>query len=667
MPPLLNTATCYLGSTQVGAIYAGSTPLVSGGIRAAIMAAFPVESSLPNTVVLRKLRADTYTEFAVYSPLDVSGINWARWFFTNRFNLGATGAARMCRATLSKLYASTPQATQAENLTTQVQSIAPTSTKTTAQASSRVGTWQASATLNGVTDTTYSTTIGDYVEYQVTTAGRLQLRTQCNTTNGGVVEITVKDGAGTLIADSRLMQPAASGVMTINLKTAALNGGYHIPIAEGLASDTYTVRITVAATNPAGGRAYDAGFEVYSSISVTSAGQLGTWETRTLVGSVPTAILPGAVRIYAFTGTRVVWQYGNSTNAGRVDLRVYKSDGSEIESGKYQTASRTQDTYFGASQKNSVVVAAGLPAGTYYLRIQTLASKHASSSGYRVYDYGVTAYNEGAAGVVGTDDFDDLGTTDASLASGPVLIGVGNLELAIRARRLDEAPGVATDEFVGGTHGSETMPANVTVKVSGSTIDYAAAAAGAQWIGTSAEISYDTSIKLLVDASVFATANYVLRVDRGGYTTDIGRTYTASVYVTEDYSAMFNVPSRKAGNPGYGGGCNRFLASPDDISGDRTYPLETDNTNNLPQRQLRAIWFNDVAAASCEQLNWPEIDAAFSAPVFASSRPQSFVQERGDGYIKTYNRCFPGGSSGVVMPVGTTARAKARYRIALRP
>ena len=662
--PLFNTAPLYLGESPVYAAYDSAGQLI-GGVRAAVLAAFPPPDSLPNTVVLRKLRTD-YPEFAIYAPLTADGIQWARWWFTNRFNVTPAGAFRMIRCTLSKLYASTPQAPQAENLTTQTQSIAPTSTLLTSGASARSGTWTASATVTGVTDIRYSTAVGDYVEYQVTTAGRLQFRTLQNSSNGGILDITVKDGAGTLITDSRLLQPAAAGVMTVNLKND-WNGCCHLPLAESLTADTYTVRVTVAASNPAGGRAYDGGFEIYATFPVTSAGQVATWQTRTLGVSVPTALLPGAVRVYTFTGTRVSWRYGQSTNAGMLDVRVFDATGTEIAPQYYQTVSRTLDAYYGQSVQSSVVVAAGLPYGAYSLRVQNLPTKNVLGTGYRAYDFGPIAYNEAVPGVIGVDEFDDMGANDAALNSGQILIGTGNLELAIKVRRLDEPAGSATDVFVGGIHGSETTPVSPVFTVDEATVDFAAGAVGAQWVGAQAAVTSSTSLKLPIDSSVFAAASYSFTVSRGGYVTDIGRTYSASVIVSEDYGMMLNVPSRQEGTPGYSGGFENVFAFPDSLGAYHNYPLHTDHSNLLPKTLGTGIYFNSGAQVSAEQTNWPEIDAAFSAPVFQSSRNKSFVQERSDKTIKFYNRCFPGASTGVTVPSGTAAHTKALYRIAIKP
>lgn len=664
--PSTKTGTFHIGSSLVNAIYDASGKLL-GGFRRKILDYFPAPDTLPAQVLLRKLRTD-YPEFAVYTPTTADGIHWARWYFTNRFNTGNVGSTRMTRCSPALLYASTPRDPIAENLTTQVQSIAPTATTPTSGASARVGTWTASATVAGVTDTRYSTTVGDYVEYQgviATQGGRLQLRTQQNTTNGGIVDVTVKDGSGTLITDSRLLQPATAGVMTINLKV--MTGCYHLPIADGLAPGTYTVRVTVAASNPASGRAYDCGFETYAGpVPVTTQGQLGTWENRTLVGTVATNVLPGGVRVYTFTGTRVAWRFGQSTNSGIANLRVYDSAGVEIAAQYYKTASRAFDTYFAANAKSSVAVAAGLPYGNYTIRIETANAKNAASTGYRVYDYGPVAYNENQAGVVGVDEFDDLGTTDATASNGIIFIGVGNLELAIKARRPDEPQGSPTDAFVGGVHGSETNPANLVLKVSGSTIDFAAGAVNAQWVGSSVGVTFDTNLKLLIDASVFAAATYSFFLDAEGYRTDVGRTYTAASIISEDYSMMLNVPSRQEGTYGAAGGFETFFAFPDSVGASRTFPLHTDHSNPLPKRLTDSVWFNAGYVISGEQLNWSEIDASFSAPILQSSREKSQVQERTDRTVKNYNRCFPGSPNGVAVPIGTAGRTKAQYRIAPR-
>jgi hypothetical protein len=620
----------------------------------------------PNPFLLWKKRSDgSFFEFLVYDPMPGSEIEWRRWLFTNRFNVGNAGPPRMIRCSLAKLYASTTTSAHAENLTTGTQAQSATETQGTA-GGSRVGTYVGPATVNSVTDIIYSVTIGDVTTYTVTSARRIVWRTLCNASNGGIAAITVK-AAGVEIDAAYYTIPLVSGERRIDCANGT-TGQKFITLADDLPDGTYTVEIAVSAANGASKRVYDGGVRTFGLTAYNSVGRLGTFENRTVgaTANVPTALESGAVAIYAFTGTRVAWRWGRSTNVCQVDVRVFDSGGTEVNSSYYTSnvTSNEVDPYSGTTAVGSVVIAEGLPAGSYYLKLEGKPEKNASSSGYRMYDFGVIAYDESTPGVLGVDAFDDQGVSESNTSEGveQTLIGTGNLEIAHQVYKSTSAIGTAN--FVGGTHGFETTPADLVMKVDNQTIDYAGAADEATWIGARTwNVTCSTALQFPEDSSEYADVTYDLTIDRQGYTSEVGVEYTvATAKIIEDYAMMLNVPNTDTDSAGVMGGFAFFGDEVDDPDV-QTFDAFDNSITDQPAQMSRFVFYNAGYAVTADQLNQGQINTAFNDAAYNGTRAMSFVQDRDDAAVKAYNRAFSGVNDGVVMPNGFSYSHRQRYSV----
>lgn len=630
------------------------------GLRAIMDALEPI-NRLPQKCLLKRLRND-FTEFAIYTPMTADGINWTRWWFTNRLNVGNAGCAHMARASLALLYPTATQAPLAQNQTTGIEAQAATVTKVTAN-SVRSGTWTAAATVGGVTDVTYSTTIGDLSTYTITGAVRLGLRSYANSTNGGVIAITIRE-AGVEIPTANYRIPLNGGVRTIDLKAISTGLNWN-PVADGLdPAKTYTVEIAVAATNPAGGRAYDGGMVGYAATAYNAVGRHGTWFTQAFTaGATVGTYLSGAKVVYTCTATtRINWKFVTSTNAGKVKFKVYDNTGTEIAVGKYVNTSA--DCYLGANNLVVVPVADGLALGTYFLTVEADVDKNALSTGYRIYDAGVVSYNTTAAGVVGVDEFDNQGINNGLAVEGnSTIIGTGNLELAIKVRKPTDAVNLA--DFVGGVHGRETNPTAFVMQADGAVIDYAGMAVGATVVANTFQWSYGTTLAF-PSGGTFATAGYGGAASPAGYAESVVRTATAAAVLHEDYAFMFNVPNTAVGTEGISGGFAKAA-----IEGDGNYAPTAfnDSVIQLPRQCAGMVVWNRDYAAYGFPVNTAAVNQATKGPALNPSLgssgvdSRSLLQDRSDGKFKLYNRAFTGDqANGIAVAAGYTYTSKSVYR-----
>lgn len=635
---------------QIGALFA----------QAGIAGDYYPASRLSSRIMVKKLRSD-YPEFAVYAPITPDGIFWDRWYFTNRLNTGNSGSSRMVRNSEALLYQSNIIAPLAENQTTGTEGQASTVTKVAADAT-RVGTWTAPATIGGVTDVSYSTLIGDTSTYSITGAARLALRSYANTSNGGVIAVTIKE-SGVEIAAANYRVPLNGAVRTVDLKVIG-TGLNWTPIADALdPSKTYSVEIAVAATNPAGGRAYDGGLRGYALTAYNAVGRHGTWFTQAFsAASTVGDYLSGGKVIYQCTNTsKINWKFVTTPNSGKVKFKVYDNAGAEIAGGKY--VNTTYDCYLAANNLITVPVALGLAVGTYYLVVETDTTKNASSTGYRIYDAGVAAYNETVGGTLGVDAFDDQGLTGLSIEGTCTLIGIGNLELAVNATKSAEAP--SSGNFVGGVHGHESAPSNLALVLDGAAIDFAGAAVGASWIGASLGISFNTSLLHISDSSVFASVVYNFTVSREGFAVDTPRVLSSDVKIVEDYPMMLNVPSAAVGTQGAHGGFQNFAAL-GDVPATRVFNAGDDSSNALSKQVSLGMFWNDTYVVVAQITNIDEINAHYADSAYAGARALSFVQDRSDKFVKWYDRAFSGSDTGVIVPAGDSISPRKIYRVLKR-
>jgi hypothetical protein len=625
-------------------------------LRAIIDAAVPLGQFAETRCVLTKLRAD-YPEFSIHAPLTTDGKLWTRKYFTNRFNTGNTGATHMIRESLSALYATTTIATIAENLTTGTQAQAATATEGTADGT-YTGSFTGPATVNGVSDIIYSTTPGDKVVHTLTVpeGGRIVWRTLANSTNGGIVYVVVKVNGGAEIASGDYEILLTSGERRIDLGTTISTGLTLIPLTGPLAADDYDVEIYVSAANAGSDRGYHGGVNAYAETAFDSAGRTGTWENRTYgsVSNVPTTFLAGSEAVYEFTGTGCAWRFVQTTSAGNAELRVYDDAGVEIDSGHYSIVANTVDTYLGATQLTSVRVCEGLELGTYYLHVKSLNTKNASSSGYRVADYGVIAENENTAGVPGTDAFYDYGVTDATVANGTsTFIGHGNLTHAIKARKSTDAEGVET--FIGAAHGSESAPASLAFSVDGSVVDFAGGAVNATWIGRKIDFSYTTILKFPSDSSNFCDMSFSYTISAAGMSHRTSGTFTADAVVYDHYAMMLVTPNRDTGTTGIDGGFENVEA----IESSHVFSSHNDAITTLSKISEQFVAWNDNYAVYGAQTSRSMSSAA------TLGTPTSIFQDRTDDSWKGYVQFTQTGAR--TIPSGSTFSHAAVYRCAKIP
>ncbi len=658
-----------LATNTVQAAIVGSTnqlaPTRYRHIRGIIDAYSPV-SLLSENCFLKKLRSD-YTEFAFYYPIHRNGMDWARMLFTHRLNTGLQGCVRHCYSTLAKLYASTSLAPLDKNTLTNTEAQPASSAQATTVSTSRTGTWAASATVGGVTDIRYSVTVGDKVSYTVTGASRISLRTYANTSNGGIANVTVKESGVQISASNYLVPDAGSGARLIDLR---LNSSSElIGLAQLLdPSKTYVVEIIVDASNPAAGRVYEGGLLIYATpLSNTAVGRQGSFDNVT-VTSVTTAIAhyAGARVVQAFSGTRVVWQYALSVNSGKADIRVYTAAGVEIPSGNYRLTANEVDLYTPNSPYVAqVVVAEGLPNGNYLLVATTKTTRNAASTGYRMYDAGLIAYNEAVPGVVGVDAFDDLGMPSNlqnanQVPPGIVLMGTGNLEQAIYVRRPEDAHG--SQNLAGGVHGFESAMANLVFEKDGVVLDYAGAAVNASWTLKDLKVSFTTNLMFpQAPTAPFALSSFVLNMGSPGYTATVTRTTVAACVIYQDYSFMLNVPSKQTGalfSQGVEGGYGNWA-----LDGGNNYSFSNYNDSQIAVPEPckgAAVWTTSYATYG-QQLDLRMSRAPYeNTDNFAGTL--TILQDRSDGIAKYYNKAFLIPTTGRILPIGDSYKHVNHYR-----
>ncbi|HYE32113.1 MAG TPA: hypothetical protein VEH27_11840 [Methylomirabilota bacterium] len=634
---------------------------------------------LPETIMLENLRTD-FIEFAVYLPISSTRRHWVRCYYTNRFNFsgsGTYGATRLFSVTTCFLDKSTAIPAQAANLQTgslapdPTQATSPTYTRTTSQATSRTPSSWTAGTGTGFSDIVYSITAGNFVVYTVilaatapATTSSLLWRAAGNSGNGGIANIVIKDNLGAEIAASNYRVPqngSATNRRTIDLK--ALTTGLHlIKLADGLANGTYTVEITVDATNHASGRVYDGGVRVFSATPYNVAGRTATWEA-VASGSVGgnTGIvmtrLAGGTGSFSFTGTKLRWTHWRSIDSAILRFKVYTSAGVEVDAQYYEIplsgADRVVDAYSASNQLVKTVIVSGLPHGTYYVHYEGTTSRNPSNTtGYRVFDGGFTSFDQTQPGTVGVDEFDlQEGRTDIKV------MGEGNDEFAVEASPTQNIN--TQDSFVGGAHGYESNPASMALLVDGAAADWAGRTTTTKWVGKKFEFSFTTQLATKdAPSSFWANLAWAMKWSREGYEFDLTRTTTADVYMGTEYCFMFHAPNKGAHANGFD------LWRP---SGDKEYSLTAHSvadTRNLPVLCPGVIVRNDnyVAYGFCLNIH----DQV--PPVVSTVAAQSFLQGRPDlvstKFYIARRKAFS--AAGDLVRSGNTANSKGVYRIIAR-
>lgn len=454
------------------------------GLRALIDAAEPL-NRIRKDVVIEKRRSD-YVELAVYSALDSAGVDFARWWASNRFTSGnaGTGAIDIGFSTLAKLYSSTVTALFGAQRTV---TSTPTNTYATTDATSRTGTWTGSATVGGVTDINYSSVPGDSTSYDVTVpAGGIIYARGYAASNGAYANVTV-DLSGTEITSAEYLGADDGAGNRLVRYNSGATGIIFCPVAKVVSAGTYTVTLTHA--DISGDRLYDGGVYVTNAIPFDEVGVHGVSLVSTSGGETSDWVFdPGATLVYQIdNATRVSFEYYQSTVNGIADLTLYDTSGSIV-------ASASVDMN-GAAGNLSYTVAADLPKGTYYLH--AMLSDQTTSGQWRMYAHAPIGYDATSPGVIGVDAFDIL-----SMSSNPVtayagthqIAGPGNWTYATQWRSPGSVDG--DEEFVGGVHQFETNLTNaaLAVKVDGASVAWDAAAVGDTFAGSSIELDFTTRL-----------------------------------------------------------------------------------------------------------------------------------------------------------------------------
>lgn len=635
-------------------------------IAALSSAAFSL-NALSDSVMIKKLRTD-YPEFCVYTPLSPDGFEWHRWLFTNRFNVGNAGSPRMINCSLAKLYSSTGVAHVASNKSSGTTASSTTNTYASST-STNTGTWTAPATVSGVTDVSYSTNVGDHRVYTTTGDQRIVMRGLNAAGNGGIAQIKIFTDVGltTEISESNYQIPldTVTGRRIVSFASSS-EGLIHVPLANGLTSgSTYYVQILVDASNGAGKRVYQAGLLAYNEIAYNNTGIHGVVDDAELPGSSgqinSRSYQSGTTAVYQVTNaTKIKWRYVETTSGSIVQFKVYDNGGVEISS--YDASSI--DTYGSSSVSKTVSIASDLTQGTYFVHVINGKTRNVSNTiGYRYYDYGLIYYNENEVGVVGTDEFDDLDMpnidSDPNNGTDYMLIGAGNLELAIGVRKTTEAAG--DEEFVGGIHGFETTPTPVFT-VDGAVINYAAAAQFATFVGNEVIIDFTTTLKFYIDSTDFCTVDYTYVLTKAGYCVKTTKTTLADSYIHNDYAIMFNCPNTDASTQGelVGGGFKHICA-------DKNYVIDSfDNSGTfIDGLQKGAAFVNNKYMAVVYYVEEPELPDLLKAYPYVQGYPWSLIQDRTDRTVKFYTRAFSGNdTTGILVPSGTTWSGAKVYRCA---
>lgn len=646
---------------------------ITANARARLDADVP-SSGLPQTIKLEKLRTD-YSEFSVFTPMTYDGRLWNRWYHTNRIgNSNATGAPRNYTTSEVGLYDSSIVSKVADNWSSGTMGTSSTGTQATSSGT-RTGTWTGSATVDGVTDIRYSTVAGDKVVYTVTGTERIAWRAYKNGGNGGWVEILIEESS-VEIASANYDVPVDSGTSrrTVKLDNTSLsNGQVEIPLASGLdSSDTYTVTITVDASNPSGGRSYDGGITEYADIAYNTTGLHGRVQEKT-VGSTTGNLMywSGLTVVYEVTdATRIDWNFIQGSNFSTADFKVYDNTGTEISTYENQT----HDTN-GSQILSAVTVCKGLTKGTYYIHISP--SSTAIGNDQRIYDVGVKSYDETVAGDITSDEFDLQGQavvlSDATTYGQSNLIFGGNTEYAVQFATTDRT--LTDNDFVTGVHNTsanptEANPTNFVVKVDGTVVDYANASQYDSWTGELIEITFSTVVSDHDTGTAIVRLDWTLNYSAAGYQCQIVENITAAtVYSGIHYGALMLVsPNRdtsvtvalqgQLGNNVGGGFDSRYF----DGWGTDT-PADYDNSSYaIDQRCLTIAHYNDEYVVAATILNPQEIDRGYVGEADYQTTWSSY-NDRVSGTSKGYVRSYRVPSNGRILRLqGDTATFKKSYR-----
>lgn len=440
-----------------------------------IQGVYPSSAITPG-VLLTKLRID-YPEFTVTNFIQPNSINGVQLTCTPRFNStnsvpSQSGTSRLYTAQLVQIC---PRVLNTISPGTAA-SLSPTTVTWSSATKTNAGNWTGPTTVSGRANCFFTTTQGEHVTYTVTvpSGGRIAWQTAANGTNGGLVDALVTFN-GVEISSTNYSVPLTSGFRQVNL--ALTNTAPEIELANSLPAGTYVVDLTLDSTSGASSRLYDCQVITTIPLSVSTPGEDGTW-IATSAGSVggntnfKNSFWACAGCVYSVSNATLVkariWQV---SNAGQAIYTLYDSSGNQLN--------QVFVDQFGGGLLVEVQLGASMPKGTYYVIVQGLSTKNASSTGYRVYDGGIYGYDQTSVGVLGTDP--------PTLVTNGIVGGTGNMEHAIESRRVGSPNSQL--QFCGGIHGGELQGTPVFT-LDGNVINYSAATAGTSWTGTQLVITW---------------------------------------------------------------------------------------------------------------------------------------------------------------------------------
>lgn len=592
-PSIRANNTTSLVATVGGAVgVVGSVPVGSVVTASAFLAAandlVPV-SGIRNEMAIQKLDT-TYLEFAIFSPLDSQGVDFARWLSMGDRTNAEMDAPDLGTATLARLYAtqSIPRfgATGSAGIT------AATATATQLSSSGEVtfeGAWS-TATAGGVTGE-YTTDPDESMTYTVTVPenGRITIESPSVYSQSAVHKVVCrKAGVEISAANYTLFEVNGDRICDQRQPGSAL-GVY--TVAKDLSAGTYTVELSfVGGVNADVKRLYVKQCKAWNPVAFNAVGVHGCVTANSDSGVLSDrAMQPGVIIVYQFTdATRVDWNYWGTTLAGTVAFSVYDSVGNEIA--EYDSTGVDMSAKSGLTVHK---VASGLPKGTYYLHVETLNTNYYKP---RMYSSGALAYDETSPGAI-TDTFDildiPLRPTGGSDLGTYNIIGPGALDAAFRVRLPSEASSAAN--WVGSVHGNETTitNSNLTVKVDGVEIDWAGAAQYAMFYGSSITLEFSTEmfVPSSDNTTPFGTLTRVVEYLPGGLVKHhMTRAHTLDMYCEIDYcAAMLQVSNVNTGtnySDSVGGG---FTDLDTEQDGSFVFGVGTDVSTTLPSfnRDLR--------------------------------------------------------------------------------
>lgn len=444
-----------------------------------IAAAYPT-SALTTGVLLTKLRTD-YPEFTVTNFIQANSINGIQYTCTPRFNAtnsvaSQSGTSRVYEANWVQIC---PRVLQSFTAGTAA-SLSPTTVAWAAAAVTNAGNWVSDGTVNGLPLVHHTTTVTtEHVIYTVVVpaGGRIAAVQPANTTNGGLVDVKVSL-AGVEIASSNYSCALVGGVRQFDLSLAT--AAVEIEIAYGLDAGTYTVDFTLdAATGVTSNRLYSCQVITTNPLAWNTQGETGYWATTPPVNvggnsNVNTCDWWASVSYQVTNATRVTARVWQTSNCGQVVYHIFDSNGNLLNSLFVDG--------FGPGVLTEFELITNAAKGTYYVVMQGLGTKNASSTNYKFADGGCYGYDQTTVGVIGTDP--------PSVVTNGLFSGTGNMEHAIESRRVGSPN--SQIQACSGTHGSE-IQGTPTFTLDGNVIDYAGGAAGATWNGTQLVISWTAS------------------------------------------------------------------------------------------------------------------------------------------------------------------------------